>query len=281
LLKSNELPSNVTDPAITQTPQGAVAAYNGTLGYFGKAFGGFGQSFVSSTGTLGDELTSAFNNADAIDLRNLPEGNSAGDGTYAALQGVRGRAAQALGLLAQYVPAQPVLRGRLYALEGYAEVMLAELFCSGIPLSTVDYHGDFTLRPGSTTAQVFTHAVALFDTALTLASDSARFTNLVRVGRGRALLALGEYAAAAEVVAPVPDDYRYVVTYASQPQTTSNFAFTNGSWSYKVPDREGVNGLDYRSSGDPRTQVDGSGHPNNTPPTARVRSCWRAGWRRG
>ena len=49
----------------------------------------------------------------------------------------------------------------LLALEGYTEVLLAELYCSGIPLSTVDYRGDYTLRPGSSTEQVFAHAAAL------------------------------------------------------------------------------------------------------------------------
>ena len=32
-------------------------------------------------------------------------------------------------------------RGELYALEGYAEVLLADLFCSGVPLNTFAVEG--------------------------------------------------------------------------------------------------------------------------------------------
>jgi hypothetical protein len=136
--------------------------------------------------------------------------------------------------------------------------MLAELFCSGIPLSTLDYDGDYTLTRGYSTDEVLQHAKALFDTALTLSADSARLLNLARVGKGRALLDLGEFAAAAEAVAEVPDDYQYTVLYSSGTNGVLSFAGKPNSsvmppWFFTVADREGGNGLDYRSSGDPRT----------------------------
>jgi len=41
--------------------------------------------------------------------------------------------------------------------------MLADLYCSGVPLSTLDFEGDFTYRAGSSTPEVYQHAVVLFD----------------------------------------------------------------------------------------------------------------------
>src|SRR5881394_1301941 len=194
LLNSDQLPKSVSDPAITQTPNGAKAAYIGTLAQFGATFGGFGSicsitglllscqegtSFVLQSALLSDELQSTA--AAKVDQRILPEGEGGASSTYSELQKLRGQAGQAIGLLTRYLADQSALDGHVYALQGYAEIFLAELFCSGIPLSTVDYAGDFTYRPGSTTEQVFTHAIALFDTALTLAGDSTRFVHLARV----------------------------------------------------------------------------------------------------
>jgi hypothetical protein len=163
-----------------------------------------------------------------------------------------------------YLPEEPALLAHLYAVEGYAEVMLAELFCSGVPLSTIDYRGDYTLRPGSSTEQVFTHAAALFDTAIMLAgtTDSASILNLSRVGRARALLGLGDYSGAAAAAAEVPDAFRYTLQYAPSATALSSEGIgffdgiNNTLWAYTtVSNREGTNGLDWRTSGDPRTTV--------------------------
>lgn len=261
LLNSEQLPPGVSDPAITQTPGGARRAYIGTLGLFRAAFGAHPDlSFVGATGLLSDELSNRPDASSPLDGRSV--GNTGlGSGTYADLQKVRGQAGQAIGLLTDYLSEEPALAGHLYAIQGYAEVFLAELFCSGIPLSTLDYHGDFTYAPGSTTMQVLTHAVALFDTALVLAGNSARFVALARVGQARARLALGQYADAATAVAAVPVDYRYDETYGvivNTPVQTNFFDLSNASLPFissnlTVPDREGSNGMDWRTSGDPRT----------------------------
>jgi hypothetical protein len=144
---------------------------------------------------------------------------------------------------------------------GYSEVLLAELFCSGIPLSTVDYNGDYTLAPGSSSEDVYRDAIALFDSALTTATDSERVLNLARVGKARALLDLGRYSEAGQAVASVPDGFRYLESYSDQGPTMSSWAnFVYIDPTIPVPmrfgtvaDREGSTGLDYLTSGDPRT----------------------------
>jgi hypothetical protein len=128
------------------------------------------------------------------------------------------------------------------------------MYCSGIPLSTLDYGGDFTYRPGSTTSDVYRHAIALFDTALTLAADSVRIANLARIGKGRALLDLGQFAEAAQAVADVSDDYRFQFPIDWRGRLQDNGirqqAPLQGA---TVSNEEGGNGLDFISSGDPRS----------------------------
>lgn len=271
------VPSNLNNPAATHTPDGAIAAYHGTLAQFRTAFGGGdGLDYVVVAGLLTDELQDGtavgsadpFTEVSPVDVRALPEYADSGQtyaGVYSSLQQVRGQAREALGLLHDYAPdASPALRGHLYALMGYSEVFLAELFCSGIPLSTLDYGGDYTLEPGSSTTEVLRHAAALFDTALVLSGDSARVLNLAHVGQARALLDLGEFQEAAAALASVPDGYRYTVTYtAVVGADATNFAqspsIDGRLWDLTVSDREGINGLDFRSSGDPRTAASALG----------------------
>jgi len=254
LLGNDKLPENVTDPAITETPKGALRAYYGTVSAFRSAF----NHVVNESARLTDELQSLPSNTgfDLIDMRELPDGGPNQTSTsYSRLNEVRGQAVQAIGLHRDHAPdSLSALLGHLYALYAYAEIYLADLYCSGIPLSTLDYKGDFTYRPGSTTEQVYEHALVLLDTALTFAGDSTRFKYLAQLGTARALLNLGRVAEAAAAVAGVPDDFRYEVEYGDG--VTSMFVIgTDGRWNYSIGDSEGVNGLDYRSSGDPRTQT--------------------------
>ena len=271
ILKSDELPPDVTDPAITKTYEGAIAAYNGMLGDFRDAIGRGGNiNAIVIGGLLGDELQMGSsilgNQFVPLDARTMPEGEEDPQSAtaYQQLQRVRGQAAQAIGLLRDYAPEERALLGRTYAIQGYAELFLAEIFCSGIPLSTLDYDGDYTYAAGSSTEEVYRHALSLFDLALGLTEDSARFQLLARTGRARALLGLGEIADAAAAVAEVPDDWTYTVQYsAGGGANAPNFAQISsggtGWWAYSVSENEGMNGLDYRSSGDPRTAADSTG----------------------
>jgi hypothetical protein len=288
LLGNENLPPDVPDPADTQTPEGALSAYYGSLVQLRTALGGqsgtAAWSYVPISGLLTDELQSAnaglvgVTSADIlVDSRFLPEvplsdqsstTDYASVYVYGPLQQVRGQARQSRGALVAYAPdVSTALAGHLYAAEGYAEILLADLFCSGIPLSTLDFGGDYTLKPGSTTEEVYRHAAALLDSALALSADSSRIMDLARVGKGRALLALGEYAAAAAAVADVPDDFQYAFAYSATTSSTGvsgqsisnrNFAWSAfggaGAVDLTLVDAAGSNGLDYLSSGDPRTE---------------------------
>jgi hypothetical protein len=209
-----------------------------------------------------------------VDSRLLPElpsgsSESLNDppvAAYSRLQRTRAQAGQAIELLKRYAPDRGPLAAHLYALEGYSEIFLAELFCSGIPLSTVDFEGDYTFKPGSSTDEVFAHAATLFDTALALAGDSVRFVQLAHIGRARTLLNRGDFTQAAAEVAQVPDGYQYAVSFSAVTGSDAlNFArIVSGQWAFTVSDREGMNGLDFRTSNDPRTRVTARGtNPNS------------------
>jgi hypothetical protein len=257
------LPAGVNDPSYYNSPSGALGMRNAADSIFERAI----LQYVIDAGALTDELESSSTGAglgslpsttvgNPLDERILEESFSgAGEGgswSYQNLQGVRGAAAQAIGALAAYdTAASPALRGEMYALQGYAEILLADLFCSGIPLSTVDFQGDFTYKSGSSRDVVYSDAIAKFDTAVALSGDSVRILNLARVGLGRAYLALGQYAHASQAVAEVPDDFRYQVMIQWGVGSGADNALNQG---YTVSDREGINGLPFITSEDPRTR---------------------------
>jgi hypothetical protein len=148
--------------------------------------------------------------------------------------------------------------------------MLADFFCSGIPLSTLDFQGDFTYQAGLTTDQVYEHAVTLFDSALALAADSVPLASLARVGQGRAYLNLGQYINAEQAVNGIPVGFQYADSILSCGLATAcpgfgsvasdstlkfSYALFTLSTRGSVADLEGGAGLPFISSGDPRTAV--------------------------
>jgi len=255
------LPSGTQDPKTYQTPDGAMQMYVGAVSLFQEE----AVSVMLTGGLLTDELASPtigdlpllntqLDPIARLDARLLPEQasgstfDSRATPDYAALQRVRGQAMQAIHALAAYNPTAPVaLRGRLYAIEGFAELYLADLFCSGIPLSTLDFNNDFTYKKGSSTSDVYQHAIVLFDSAITLGADSVAITTLATLGKARANVALGNLAAAAPLVTAIPTTF--VASFPFNWNRQSTNAFLSVGF---VADREGGTGQPYVSAEDPR-----------------------------
>lgn len=286
LTGSQPLPSGTPDPAAYATPAGALGMRNVAVAGFETAL----AKYVLDAGAFTDELEDAetggnpallphqavFNPLDERILPNPAPFTQDGSDDYVAMQGVRSNIQQALGALAAYDrgvyqqgnPA--VLRGELYALEGYAELMLADLFCSGVPLSTFVFQGDYHYAASSTTPQVYRSALSHFDTAMTLATDSARILNLARLGKGRAWLALAgydstAYDSAAAAVAAIPDSFSYQLAVVLGGGGVPCFGCYGNSTNFHVygqrdltiSNGEGTNGLAYFA--DPRTTVVANG----------------------
>ena len=278
-----QLPAGTADPTSYDTPAGALAQRTAALNAFISEW----PKLVAHVGLFTDEIQVQPQwivgkpDFTQVDTRVLPAGTALHpesyltDADYVALNNVRGLTNQALGQLAKYDPsAAPAMRGEMFALQGYAEILLADEFCSGIPLSTLDFQSDYTYAPSSTTAQVYQDAIAKFDSALALSGSDASVLNLARVGKGRALLDVGNYSDAAQAVASVPDGFAYQIA---------------GLWAYDQvnspmsaqgdADGEGGNGLPFVSSRDPRTaQTARTGYGPHTEPTKIVGQLNSAGY---
>ncbi len=252
--------SNPSLPAGTQSPDTYLSRTGGLMlaEAAQRQFKTLWVDMAMQSGFLTDELTKGQSSGaqNLVDQRFLPEGGSADVWPlYVALHKLRGQARLARAVLAEYAPdISPAVRARLYAFEAYAEIWLADMYCSGVPLSTIDFRGDYTNQAPSTTDEVYAHAAMLFDSTLALAADSAAVQTLARVGKGRALLALAKYDEAEAAVANVQmnDMYRTLIGFSTKQSATFNgnaFARTGAT----VSDQEGINGLPFRSSGDPRT----------------------------
>ena len=291
LTGAQALPSGTPDPSVYRTAAGALALYQTVLANFQffygdsvKSLGGTTSNtregafvdFVFASGLFTDELQPGDlgctavvclpSEADLVDARRVDM--STINNIYDALQRVRNDATEGIGALAAYdAAASPALRGHLYAITGYTELFLADLYCSGVPLSTFHFNGttSFTYAPSSTTRQVYQAALAAFDTALTLSSDSVRIAGLAWVGKARALIAVDDFPQAAQAAAHVPDGfaYQFLVDWRGISQVSGSLFGQGGGVAgvgATVSDREGLTGLPYRS-GDTRTtaQVVGAG----------------------
>jgi len=268
------LPAGTQDPSTFNNEAGALSRYNTAVAEAWVAF----VQFARTSGTLTDELHVAelppvgvvgdpFDERILTELAAVNGINSANDSVahiYSAIQHSRGSDAEAIGALAKYAPGKPAaLRGELYAYTAFDEIALADLFCSGIPLSTLDFQGDFTYKAGSPTADVYQHAIALLDTARILGADSADIVNLAAVGTGRAMLALGDYASAAQAVTNVPDDFRFGHLIHWQGSVLQVDGIQPLLAHVTVANGEGQNGLDYLTSHDPRTSSHQTGTSNS------------------
>lgn len=181
-------------------------------------------------------------------------------GGYVSWQGVRRNATLAIPRLRAYAlpGAAEAHVGEMFALRGFATLRLAEDICPGFPL-----HEVADLKPvyglPLSTDEAFERALAEFDSALVYVADSARILNLARVGRGRALLGLGRFAEAAATTTLVPTEYLVHAEYAdpaAAPGLQNELRFGEfGDLTRSVADREGANGLDFVTAGDPRVRT--------------------------
>lgn len=245
---------------------GAIGMYYSALEHLQKAV----SANSLDVGLMTDELTSisfsAFGTGHLIDAR-VASADHFGQmalnfNAYSNLHAARVGALHARMVLNKLQDSSVThLIAGTYSIEGYAVTLLAENGCSGIPLSTFPFEGEVTYSSGYSTSEAFVIAVQLFDSALAVVHDSARFTTLARIGKGRAYLGLGRLDSARAAVNGVAPEDAFTLTYTDNPRpgtTQRRDAFWTSSVvtprSYvELSNHEGGNGLVwYSSSGDPR-----------------------------
>ncbi len=262
-----ETPDQIV-PGDAATTAGAAALYAAAQGNFINFYGG--TTLVGANmygGILTDELINARPGGDHLDQRAFNENtfpNRAWDNfSQAYTQLVRGRAA-----LMAYTADDAVRTtrvGRLFGLSGLTLTIGGELFCNGVPLSNVnDIETEFTLVNN---AEMFERSLAQSDSSLATLSRSAGdlpYRYLARVAKARALVDLGRYADAAAIVGaggdgsgsePVPTDFQLNAEYSATTLANGVYDWMVGTANFGPADKEGINGLDFRSADDPRVVV--------------------------
>lgn len=279
-LVKTEYPLGAKDPATAKTASGAVEQYRGTIDRFRIVTGSNLRplNYITASGLLSDEMNAGqyhgtvvtLNAQSYIDSRHIPDNSphKSIEDIWRGLHQVRNNARNSISSLKQYAPESPPdMIGHAYALWGMSEMFLANLYCSGIPLTTVNTEGGYKSTLGFATRAVYDSAIAKFDSALAVTNDSMTYRYLAQVGKGWAFLQLGEYEKAKDAVAGVPDDFVYNNLYSAG--STPGFVPASASWLSganvssniistgwgTVSDSEGVNGLPYISSGDPRSRT--------------------------
>ncbi|MFN0179499.1 MAG: hypothetical protein ACKVZ0_11935 [Gemmatimonadales bacterium] len=251
----------VTDPDIildANSPAGAIALKNGALLRLAQATSGGGDDvggLVLYTGLLADEWISGdtFEQRNSADQRNFAVSNSFLDDGFRALNRVRNLSDDAIESLRRWTPAPTGNIGMMFATKAFAENLIGEVYCNGIPFS--DYEGpNLIFGTPLPYDSALARAAASADSALLYVggTDGPRVTNFAKIVKGRALLNRGQYAAAAQAVAGVPATFRWEVTHSENSGINQIWSLNNSANRYVVADREGGNGLNFISAADPR-----------------------------
>jgi hypothetical protein len=268
LLDTNQ--PDIVEPDDVDSPAGADALYIGAIADFVLAHDGDGDVDVGLTdghvlesGLMADEfvLSTTPPTQQEIDQRRIFTNNSTLFVYYHYLHRARAAAERATAALREFgaAPDEDFRIGEMLSLDGLTRIYLGEAFCSGVSFSRVEGDEQVFGEP-QTTEQIFQSAVALFDAALAepgtnlAESDAAlEIFNLASVGKGRALLNLGDAAGAAAAVATVPTEFAFFNEHAESPAQLKNaiFAYSDG-WLWSVSDLEGDNGLPFRTAEDSR-----------------------------
>jgi len=262
------LPTDVSGQA------GADALYLGALGRL-KAWtvgGNLNQeAMFPMMSLMTDEYKSSdtFSQRNETDQRSVQTNDALVQSVYTQAQQGRGYARDALNTMLAVEPDAKGKIAEMYFALGFAETILGEVYCNGIPLGEMkDGQPIYTAPLPSTDALKV--ALAHFDSALTLAAAAkaqpgtaadtviaANVRNAASIAKGRVLVDLGQYATAATAVASVATAYQYMETFAQTSQDNGFWIMTTNSQRYSVGDSADATGtiknaLPFASAGDPR-----------------------------
>jgi starch-binding outer membrane protein, SusD/RagB family len=251
-----------------QDPAQANLLLTGAIADFECAFG----SYAVMSGLLGEELMDATQTADRwpYDRREVqPNDRRYGEfdcdalGVYTPLSRARWAAENILGKLEGWTDAQlpanlnrTSLIATAAAYSGYAHLLLAEGFCSGVLL-------DETLEPGGEVPpeQLLERAELRFSRAIEAAqaAGNTEILNMALVGRARTQLNLGDLAGAAADAARVPADFVKTATASTVADRRYNRVFSQNNQGQAVSVAPEFRALTVGGVPDPRVRVTDTG----------------------
>jgi hypothetical protein len=277
---------DVATPVFATGPDALPLLRAGTLADFAVAIvGAADQSNNGHEGiaNFGAIFTDEFNDEDTfptrivMNTRNATNTNASVAAVFQNIGAAHNDAVRALNDYATFGKTQ-IGRAEMFNVDAYIYIYVAEHFCKGVPFSTVDVAtGKVTNGAFLTTEQMLDtavaelqagKAVALSDTvAADQATDIPTQVGLSTLGTARALLDLGQVAAAADTAATVSSGFSYEIF-----ESVNTPRQENGIWNYttlgqvqafSVADKKNGTGLPFVSTPDPRVPFVKSGSAAN------------------
>lgn len=256
-------PDDITVAVATDTANIAELR-NGASFEFARAMAGPGATnstpgIVGISGVLTDEMwyASTFQSMQEIDRRNIERTNGDVLTVFQYLHRARNLSERTAEQYARTSQAGSADHAMVTNFAGFTYVLFAETFCSGVPFSRTELPGDVTFGPALTTAQMLDSALVRFTAAAALSSNADQ-QNLARIGRGRTLLARGDFAGAAAAVAAVPTGFVYNVPFSESASGQNNGVWynINSERRSSVASGEGTNGIVFFRRGPTGTTID-------------------------
>lgn len=255
---------DVVRPESVDGPEGLPTRLAGAVGDFTIAYAGFGNGnagdgLALASGLMADEFiaTDYFDTHYQLDTRNVVPSNGTNG---AVLRNLQRALVSAQGTADAYAAEgldDDAGRARALTLVGFSYTLIAESYCSGVPFSIINPDGTFAFGPSRTTTEMLTLAVRRFEEAAAVAAvagDVVQY-HAAYVGMGRAMLDMGQFANASAAVVGVPARFFFGTEQGIVDDRVKNgiHELTYVNTRYTVADGEGVNGLPFVRSGDPRT----------------------------
>lgn len=258
---------DVIPPEATEGASALPTLLAGASGDFSIAYGGYSagdnsDAIIHASGLLADEFiaTDFFSTHVTLDSRTATQTNGAILTVMRRIQRSLVSANNTAARFAQVAPDDPGF-ARVLNFAGFDYLFLAENFCGAVPVgSTIDESGNIVGGQSRTTAELLNLAIGKFDSAAAVAQDSL-MAYTAHVGKGRALLDLGQYAQAAAAVATVPTDFRFTTEHGTTNDRTKSgiYELMWVNTRMTTADAEGGNGVPFVSSNDPRTATEDLG----------------------
>ena len=268
---------------------GAEALRVGALGGLQQMVGG-GTVNQENLWMMSDLLTDVWKSSDTFlernetDQRRIQTSNGVWGSAYLMAHRARGYARDAAKALAAAIPGQPAEQGEMWFIIGFAELNISQDFCNGTPFSITE-NGLAEYQAGVTNQAGFNLAISHLDSALALSggadSVAPRIKQAAAIAKAEALVDLGQYAAAATLVASVPTTFQYTETF-SQATVSNEIWSLNASQSsarYAVGDSFDLSGtikgaLPFASAKDPRVPISGGSSSNAKTPGIDKATPW-------
>lgn len=259
---------DIIPPGAAASPEGAEALRLGAITRLSDVTGGLqgngslNEGIFHFSGVVADEWrsTDTFVQRDEADSRSITDANAAMTLEARGLNRTRVAAIQAIPVLRQWKPNNISDVGQMYWIRGWAEMSIAENFCNGSPISSLDAGNNIIYGDPEMNVQIYGRALATFDTAVQNAAadprgDTVRF--LSGIEKARVQLDLGDFAGAGTTItaASVPDNFKFNMSYTQVIQDNQIWALNNSAGRWMVSNNEGPLGLNPLNAADPRVPI--------------------------